>query len=72
MNLSFSTTCKQEAKQRFEHEKFKWLSAAAKEYVLANINDGLRVQCTMMYTSPQVEFHGERAQEHYQNIKELL
>lgn len=71
MNISFSTTCKHEAAVRFGHDKFKWLPQAAKDYVLENLGP-LRVQCTMMYEKPQIEFHGDAARSHYDHVIKLL
>lgn len=70
--IHFSTKCRNEAQKRFGDPKFNWLSKAAKEYILDNIGNDLRVQCPVMYPSPQIEFHGEEQRHHYDKIIELM
>lgn len=71
MVIHFSTIDKREALERFEHPNFAWLPQVAKDYVIENLGD-LRVQCTVMYPSPQVEFHGPDAKKHHDKVMEII
>ena len=72
MNISFSTTCASSAKRYFDKPDYDWLNDEAKEYVIANLGDGLRVQDPMMYPQPNIEFHGDDALKHRDRLVELL
>lgn len=54
MNISFSTTDKQNAIRFFEHKGFNVLNEMQKEFILNNLGK-LRVQDPNMYSNPSIE-----------------
>lgn len=61
VGISFSTTATHTAKERLSLPVFSWMNESQKELVLKNLDNGMRVQCPMMYSSPKVEIHGDSA-----------
>ena len=72
MNISFSTTAKHSAANYLAKPEYDYLNDEAKQYIIDNITNGLRVQDPMMYPSPNIEFHGNEALVHRDKIMELL
>lgn len=76
--ISFSTIDRTEAALRLANPKFNYLTQAAKDFVLDNLvrldqageqtGSGCRVQCVVMYPSPQIEFHGPDAESLYREV----
>lgn len=60
--IHFSTSCPKEARKRLQHSGFAWLAPHAHDEVIRQVERGAcRVQCTVMYPSPQLEILDEQA-----------
>ena len=70
--IAFATKDKGNAERFLESPAYKFLSVAAKEYVLQNLNCGIRVQDPNMHPSPHLMFEGSDAEKHYKKVLSLL
>jgi hypothetical protein len=69
--IAFATTEKARAETFLKNPAYDFLSGPAKQYIIENLNNGVRVQDPEMHPSPHLMIEGPNGREHYNTICKL-